>query len=110
VTTYRNPWDRDEGDFHQVATVEMRVKDALELGLLDQITDHVEDCSDSNPRQRGYSRNGLIDSADYVRCPRCALLLASQSTATGYLLDSPLRLRVIAQIKHRSPFDYINWD
>lgn len=110
MTTWTNRWGQNEGDFQQVATVEMKVKDALEQGLLDQITDHTEGCSDDNMRQRGFGRNGIIGSDDYVRCPRCALLLASQPTASGYLLDSPLKLRVIAQIKHRSAFDYIRWD
>jgi hypothetical protein len=110
VTTYSNYGDRHEGDFLQVASVEVKVKDALEQGLLDQITDHVGDCSDSNPRERGKLTAMGMGSQDVSRCPRCTLLFASTPQASGYLLDSPLKLRVIVQIKHMTPFDYIRWD
>lgn len=110
MTTYVNEWNQREGSFQLVGSVDVKVGDALKQGLLDQITDHVGDCSDSNLRQRNGRPDDLVDMNDYVRCPRCALVSALRPNATGYLLNSTLKLRVIVQIKHRSAFDDICWD
>ncbi len=111
MTTYVNSHDRHEGEFHQVSSLEMTVKEALEQGVLDQIPDHIGDCSDDNLRPRGkLTSQAYIGPQDLVRCPRCMLLLCSQPTASGIMLNSKLKLRVVVQIEHDSVFNHIRWD
>lgn len=97
----------DGGCFQQVMTVDLTVKEALDQGLLSQITEHTEGCSDQRTL---FNDRKLADWDGYARCPRCFLLHARDAKHNGLLLASNLKLRVAVQIKQASYFDNIIWD
>lgn len=111
MNTWRPYGGDDRGDFKQCADIEVTVKEALDQGLLSQITEHTAGCSDQRPRTRDLgSGRRLIDMDNHANCPRCFLLQARDGDRNGLLLASKLKLRVVVQIKQASYLDNIIWD
>ena len=112
MTTWQTYGGEDRGKYRQSASIELTVKEALDQGLLSQITEHSSsDCSDHKPLTLEFGRGPrLIDMDNYANCPRCFLLRARDDDRNGLLLASKLKLRVVVQIKQASYLDNIVWD